>query len=103
MSGERTMRVSARDRIKGRTDYARLEALSEEAIAEAAADDPDAAPLDIDWSRAEIVMPSRKVPVSIRLDEDVISYFRTGGAGYQGRINAVLRSYVDAKRRGNSK
>ncbi|MCJ2137872.1 BrnA antitoxin family protein [Methylobacterium sp. J-026] len=66
-------------------------------IAEAVAGDPDAAPLDIDWSRAEAVLPPRKVPVSIRLDADVLAYFKHAGTGYQSRINAVLRSYVRAR------
>ena len=43
-------------------------------------------------------MPPRKVPVSIRLDADVLDYFKHGGTGgYQSRINAVLRSYVRAQ------
>ena len=61
------------------------------------ADDPDAAPLDIDWSAAEVVVPPRKVPVSIRLDADILDYFRREGSGYQSRINAVLRSYMKAR------
>ncbi|WP_244472285.1 MULTISPECIES: BrnA antitoxin family protein [unclassified Methylobacterium] len=81
----------------GLTDLARLEALSDEDIAAAVASDPDAAPLDIDWSRAQLVIPQRKAPISIRLDEDVLDFFKRGGAGYQSRINAVLRSYMRAK------
>ncbi|MEL6063685.1 MULTISPECIES: BrnA antitoxin family protein [unclassified Methylobacterium] len=79
------------------TDFGRLAALSDADIADAAGQDPDAVPLDIDWSRAEVTVPPRKIPVSIRLDADVLDYFRHEGAGYQSRINAVLRSYVRAR------
>jgi uncharacterized protein (DUF4415 family) len=36
--------------------------------------------------------------VSIRLDDEVLEYFRAGGRGYQTRINAVLRTYVRAQK-----
>jgi uncharacterized protein (DUF4415 family) len=41
-----------------------------------------------------------KKPVTLRIDPDVISWFRNTGAGYQTRINAVLRAYMLAKRKG---
>ena len=48
---------------------------------------------------------STKTPISIRLDDDVLAFFKEGGAGYQKRINAVLRSYMDhtLKRRAKRK
>ena len=55
--------------------------------------DPD----DFDWSNAMIVEPQPKVAVSIRLDGDVIDFFKKGGKGYQTRINAVLRAYMQAQ------
>ncbi len=48
------------------------------------------------WSKAKIVEPASKVPVSIRLDEHVVKWFKSTGKGYQSRINAVLSSYVDS-------
>jgi uncharacterized protein (DUF4415 family) len=38
-----------------------------------------------------------KVPVNIRLDADVVRYFRAGGPGYQTRINEVLKAFVAAR------
>jgi uncharacterized protein (DUF4415 family) len=99
MSAKSTTRAAARSRAEGLTDHRRITSISDEEIAAAVADDSDAAPLDIDWSAAEVVVPPRKVPVSIRLDADILDYFRSGGAGYQGRINAVLRSYMKARDR----
>jgi uncharacterized protein (DUF4415 family) len=81
----------------GKTDWAAVDALTDEDIAKAVANDPDAVPIDIDWSDAVLVIPARKKAISIRVDEDVLDYFKSGGEGYQRRINAVLRSYMQQK------
>jgi uncharacterized protein (DUF4415 family) len=85
------------DRRKGKTDWARVDALTDEDIAKAVANDPDAVPIDIDWSDAVLVMPARKKAISSRVDEDVLKFFKKEGDGYQRRINAVLRSYMQQK------
>ena len=82
------------NRRKGKTDWTRFDALTDDDIAKAVADDPDAVPIDVDWSQAVLVMPSKKKAISIRVDEDVLAFFKRGGDGYQGRMNAVLRSYM---------
>lgn len=97
MSGENITIVSRTSPRKGKTDWARVDALTDEDIARAVANDPDAVPIDLDWSDAVLVMPVRKKAISIRVDEDVLDYFKKEGAGYQGRMNAVLRSYVSQK------
>ena len=94
MSEKHIKRRSAEKLKKGKTDFARIRQLTDQEIASAVADDADAAPLDIDWSKAELAYPAKKQPVSIRLDEDIIAYFKKTGRGYQTRINAVLRSYM---------
>ncbi|MGP9810592.1 BrnA antitoxin family protein [Rhodopseudomonas sp. NSM] len=84
------------DRRKGKTDWARFDAMTEAEIEAAIASDPDwAGTEDIDWSKAELIMPAAKKPISIRLDEDVLTFFKRDGSGYQRRINAVLRSYME--------
>jgi uncharacterized protein (DUF4415 family) len=80
--------------IRGKTDWAALDALTDEQIEEAVRNDPDAVPLDIDWSDGVVVMPAKKKAISIRIDEDVLDFFKSEGDGYQGRMNAVLRSYM---------
>jgi uncharacterized protein (DUF4415 family) len=87
------------ERRKSETDWTRLDALTDDEIEEAARNDPDAAPLDIDWSEAILVIPPKKKAISIRVDEDVLDHFKREGAGYQRRMNAVLRSYVEQKRK----
>ena len=87
------------ERRKSQTDWARVDALTDKEIEEAVRNDPDAAPLDIDWSEAVLVIPPKKKAISIRVDEDVLNYFKRQGAGYQRRMNAVLRSFVEQKRK----
>jgi uncharacterized protein (DUF4415 family) len=85
------------DRRKGKTDWARVDALTDEDIAKAVANDPDAVPIDVDWSDAVLVVAPKKQAISIRVDEDVLNFFKKEGDGYQRRINAVLRSYMQQK------
>jgi uncharacterized protein (DUF4415 family) len=51
------------------------------------------------WDEAEVVAPTPKRAVSIRLDEDVLDWFRRSGPRYQTRMNAVLRMYVKRMRK----
>jgi len=46
------------------------------------------------WSDAQVLFPTKKTHLSIRLDDDIISWFKQFGRGYQTKINAVLRSYI---------
>ena len=86
------------DHRKGKTDWARVDALTDEEIEAAIASDPDWQEFrDIDWSDAVLVMPPKKKAISIRVDEDVLDFFKREGEGYQRRINAVLRSYMQQK------
>ena len=91
----RVSREEAR-RLKGKTDYARLDAMTDEDIAKAVADDPDAPPLDVDWTQARLLLPPGKDIVTLRLDRDVLNWFRAQGKGYQTRINQVLRAFYEA-------
>ncbi|WP_441240413.1 BrnA antitoxin family protein [Tardiphaga sp. 768_D3_N2_1] len=77
--------------------------MTDEDIEAAVRNDPDAVPLDIDWSDAVVVMPAKKRAISIRIDEDVLDFFKSGGDGYQGRMNAVLRSYMLQKAKPKTK
>lgn len=89
------------ERRKSQTDWARVDALSDEEIEASTVDDPDWAEFqEIDWSKAELAPSPRKQPISIRVDEDVLDFFKNQGPGYQRRINAVLRTYMTASRKG---
>ncbi len=98
MSAKRIVTQSANSHRRGKTDWARVDALSDREIEEAVKNDPDAAPiLDEQWfKKAALVMPERKVPISLRIDRDVVDWFKANGARYQSLMNAVLRAYVQA-------
>ena len=60
---------------------------------------PEAAPVGADfWKRARVVMPPGKTSVHLRVDSDVFDWFKKQGAGHLTRMNAVLRSYVEARK-----
>jgi len=85
---------------KSKTDWAAVAALTDEDIEASMRDDPDWAELmDIDWSKATVVYPMQKQAISIRLDKDIIDFFKSDGSGYQSRINAVLRHFVNEQKR----
>jgi uncharacterized protein (DUF4415 family) len=84
----------------GKSDWGRVDAQSDNDIRRAIRRDPDAAPeVDAAWFRsARVVMPEPKQAVSLRLDREVMDWFKRQGKGYQTRINAVLRAYVNSQR-----
>ena len=62
-------------------------------------DAPEGPELGADfWDRAKLVMPRTKQHMSLRLDPDIVAFFKAQGKGWQTRMNAVLRSYVEAHR-----
>jgi uncharacterized protein (DUF4415 family) len=50
------------------------------------------------WKKAVLRMPRKKESLTLRLDHDVVAWFRSTGRGYQTKMNAVLRSYMRAAR-----
>ena len=70
--------------------------MTDEEVYVAIVDDPDAKPTDAAfWKDARVIMPRRKESVTIRLDADLLQWFRSE-RGYQTRINAILRTYMKA-------
>ena len=98
-SRENIIRVTAEEArtMKGETDYARLDAMTDEDIAKAVADDPDACPVDADWSDASLVVPARMRDTVLFVDDDVLAWFRASGEEFRHRMNAVLRAYMEAQ------
>jgi uncharacterized protein (DUF4415 family) len=81
--------------LKGKTDWKRLDRQTSAQVDDIAARDREGAPMsDAEWARAEIVRPE-KVAVGIKLDSDVLDWFKDQGKGYQTRINGVLRRFYE--------
>jgi uncharacterized protein (DUF4415 family) len=55
------------------------------------------------WDSAVLVEPARKQAISLRVDEDVLAWFKEAGPRYQSRMNAVLRSYMNSRQGGQSR
>lgn len=80
------------------TDWKRLRTMSDEEVHAAITADPDIRPTDeAFWKKASVVLPRRKETVTMRLDADLLEWFRTE-RGYQTRINAILRAYMSAQK-----
>ena len=82
---------------RSRTNYRQLRRLSDKDI-RVTPEHPEA---DLKHITRAIVRRGLKVVgpktlVSLRIDADVLNWFKAGGTGYQTRINAVLRAYKDA-------
>jgi uncharacterized protein (DUF4415 family)/uncharacterized DUF497 family protein len=101
VSAKNIVRRTPSSRRRGKTDWVRVGAISDHEIENAAKADPDAAPiLDKEWFRtAKLVLPERKVPISLRMDREVVEWFKAHGRRYQSRMNAVLKAYVQAHRK----
>ena len=84
------------------TDWDRVESLSDADIDAAAQAYPDSQPLDdAFWQKAGVVFSPRvpKRHQGMRLDAEVIDWFKAQGPGWQTRMNAVLKSYVETQKR----
>jgi len=80
-----------------RTHWKRVRSLKPAQIRAGLLKDPDALPTDAAfWAKAKVVMPRAKRTVTMRLDADLLDWFRRN-RGYQTRINAVLRAYMNAQ------
>ena len=83
-------------RKKSRTDWGYLASESDKGID--FSDIPRLGPAF--WRKTRLRLPQKKDSVTLRLDHDVLTWFRRSGQGYQTRINAVLRSYIEAAGKG---
>ena len=99
MSGKHTLKPPKAERsARGRADLDRLRKMTEEEIA--ATSPPELAGLPDDfWDAAVVVVPQLKEAISLRVDKDILEWFRAQGPRYQTRMNAVLRSYMMATER----
>jgi uncharacterized protein (DUF4415 family) len=84
--------------VRSKSDRRRIAQWTDAEIEKMAVSDADHPPLDADFWKGVDRLP-KKEAISIKLDDDVLAFFRRQGRGYQTRINAVLRRYMQAQRR----
>ncbi len=85
---------------QSKTDWARVDSLTDEQIAEAIANDPDTFDPGAEWLRkASVPRPALpKERLTVRFDADMVNWFKRQGRGYQTRMNAILRAYFEHAR-----
>jgi uncharacterized protein (DUF4415 family) len=80
-----------------RTDWGKAARTTAAEIDAQAAADGDLLPDG--WEQTAIMgLPPRKEPINLRIDADILDWFRQSGKGYQTRINNVLRAFVESRR-----
>lgn len=88
------------DAKTGATDWVKLRALGNDEIV-FTADAPQTSAAD--WADAVahrgLPVPASKTQIALRVDSDVLDWFRAQGPKYQTKMNAVLRAYRDARLR----
>lgn len=94
---KKTGRATSGSGAKGKTDWSKLAAMPDRDVT-FTKDAPRTTPEE--WANAVahrgLPLPSKKTQIALRVDEDVLVWFRAQGAGYQTRMNAVLKAFRDA-------
>lgn len=75
---------------KSKTDWARVKAMKDSEI-----DFSDSPQFEKEFFKKAVLWPGTKKQITLRLDPDVVEFFKKQGRGYQSTINAVLRKYVE--------
>jgi len=83
-------------KAKSRTDLSRVDAMTDEALEKIIAEDPDEQGSCPDWTKAKLILPRAKQSVHLRLEEEIIAFFKAQGRGHISRMQAVLKAYADA-------
>lgn len=95
MSAKRTGKRSRVTEVphRGRADFRWLRVVRDREIMQTSPEELADLPDDF-WDESELVVPAPKRAISLRVDEDVLEWFRRLGPRYQTRMNAVLRTYM---------
>ena len=89
----KTTRTTSGVRTRGNTDLKHLRTMRDADI-----DFSDIPELGKSfWKTAKLTMPEPKDRLTIRINHDVVEWLKKNGRGYQTRINAILRSYMNAQ------
>lgn len=89
--------LQTKNHKKIHSDLTRVKKITEQQLARDIARDIDSAPLLKNWpADAQVFIPQNKIPISLRIDADVLAFFKKQGKGHLTYINYVLRSYMKA-------
>jgi len=85
-------------RESSRSDLKKVDAMTDAELEMAIAEDEGERDLRPDWTRAKLVISEPKQSVHLRLEQKILDYFKAQGKGHISRMQAVLKTYVDANR-----
>jgi uncharacterized protein (DUF4415 family) len=85
-------------RSESRTNLKKVDAMTDEKLERLIAEDDDERDIRPDWTRTKLVLPQPKQSIHLRLEKDIIQYFKAQGKGHISRMQAVLKAYVDTHR-----
>ena len=91
------MKNAKNSKTPSRTDWKRIDSLRDEDI-----DYSDIPKQGADFFAHAIIWPGPKKQITLRIDPDVLTFFRNHGRGYQSTMNAVLRKYMEARKKETS-
>lgn len=78
------------------TDWSKVDAMTDNKLDQIIAADDDESGFSPDWTKAKLVLPESKLSVNLRLDREIVDFFKEQGRGHISRMQAVLKAYVDA-------
>jgi uncharacterized protein (DUF4415 family) len=84
--------------VESRTNLKKIETMTDAKLERLIAEDIGERGLRPDWTRAELIFPQAKQSIHLRLDREIIQFFKAQGKGHISRMQAVLKAYVDAQR-----
>ena len=84
-------------RGEDRTDWRKADAVTGKKLEASMRADVDDVQGEPDWTQAVMGVPAPKQHINIRVDHDVLEWFRANGRGYQTLMNNVLRAFVQAR------
>lgn len=85
-------------RGEDRTNWRKANAVTAKKLEASMKSDPDELAGEPDWTQAVAGLPSPKDHINIRIDHDVLQWFKSHGKGYQTLMNNVLRAFVKSRR-----
>jgi uncharacterized protein (DUF4415 family) len=89
-------------RGEDRTNWAKVNAMTGARLEASIRADVDDVQGDPDWMQSVMGVPAPKDHINIRIDHDVLEWFKKNGRGYQTLMNNVLRAFVQTRRQGET-
>jgi len=79
---------------RSKTNWARIDSMKDEDI-----NYSDTPKLNEDFWKNAVLWQGNKIQITLRLDPEIVAFFKKQGRGYQTTINAVLRKYVETRKK----